>query len=226
MMYEFLTGPMAWIAFVVFGTGLMVRAVLYIRGLDWKLDRVTYTKNISFGLKGAARSVCFWLIPLGTRSWKNNPLFTFAVFVFHLALIITPLFLEAHNIMIREGWGVRLPGLPEMISDGLTLTVMIMVLFFIFRRLGLAEVRLVTSFYDFLVLAITVAPFVTGFMAHHQEGPYKLWLYAHIISGEVMLMAIPFTKLSHFLLFFFSRIQIGMDFGIKRGGMKNKGMAW
>jgi hypothetical protein len=28
------------------------------------------------------------------------------------------------------------------------------------------------------------------------------------------------------LLFFLSRAQLGMDFGIKRGGMKGKGMAW
>ncbi|MEJ2661725.1 MAG: hypothetical protein P8Z73_13520 [Desulfobacteraceae bacterium] len=41
-----------------------------------------------------------------------------------------------------------------------------------------------------------------------------------------MLVAIPFTKLSHFLLFFLSRAQLGMDFGIKRGGMKSKGMPW
>ena len=41
-----------------------------------------------------------------------------------------------------------------------------------------------------------------------------------------MLVAIPLTKLSHFVLFYCSRIQIGMDYGIKRGGMKNKGLAW
>jgi hypothetical protein len=41
-----------------------------------------------------------------------------------------------------------------------------------------------------------------------------------------MLAAIPFTKLSHFVLFFLSRAQIGMDFGIKRGGTKGKGLAW
>ncbi len=49
---------------------------------------------------------------------------------------------------------------------------------------------------------------------------------AHIIAGEIWLIAIPFTKLSHFLTFFLSRIQIGMDYGIKRGGMKSKGMPW
>ena len=47
-----------------------------------------------------------------------------------------------------------------------------------------------------------------------------------MLCGEILLVAIPFTKLSHFLLFFLSRAQLGMDYGIKRGGMKNKGMAW
>ena len=52
------------------------------------------------------------------------------------------------------------------------------------------------------------------------------WVMAHIICGEIMLIAIPFTKLSHVILFFLSRAQIGMDYGIKRGGMKGKGLAW
>jgi nitrate reductase gamma subunit len=63
-------------------------------------------------------------------------------------------------------------------------------------------------------------------MAHYQLGDYQLWLILHILSGEIMLVAIPFTKLSHFVGFFLSRAQLGMDYGIKRGGMKSKGLAW
>ena len=33
-MYEFLTGPMLWAAFLIFVIGLARRVVLYIRGLD------------------------------------------------------------------------------------------------------------------------------------------------------------------------------------------------
>jgi len=104
--------------------------------------------------------------------------------------------------------------------------VMVAALCLILRRIALPEVRIITTGYDYLVLAIAVAPFITGFMAAHQIGSYSFWLLAHIISGEIMLVAIPFTKLSHFILFFMSRMQIGMDFGIKRGGMKGKGLAW
>ena len=81
-MYEFVTGPLVWLSFVIFFVGLIVRTVSYIRGLDWKLDRVTYSVNTSFGVRGAVRSILFWLFPYGTRSWRNNPWFTLWVFIF------------------------------------------------------------------------------------------------------------------------------------------------
>jgi nitrate reductase gamma subunit len=98
--------------------------------------------------------------------------------------------------------------------------------FIVLRRIALPEVRIITKSYDFLILAIAVAPFLTGFLAYHQFSGYRFWLISHVLCGEIMLVAIPFTKLSHFLLFFLSRAQLGMDFGIKRGGMKNKRMTW
>ena len=225
-MYDFVTGPLAWLAFSVFFVGVITRVVLYIRGLDWKLDRVTYTVNVSYGIKGALRSIFQWLFPFGTHSWRFYPFMTILVFAFHIGILITPIFLIAHNLMMWERFGVRLWTLPEPVADFLTLTVMISAVFLVLRRIALAEVRLLTTAYDYLVLSIAVAPFFTGYMAHLQVDGYRFWLILHILCGEIMLMAIPFTKLSHFVGFFLSRAQIGMDFGIKRGGMKNKGLTW
>ena len=39
-----------------------------------------------------------------------------------------------------------------------------------------------------------------------------------MLSGELFLILAPFTKLSHIVLYFMSRAQLGMDFAIKRGG--------
>jgi nitrate reductase gamma subunit len=225
-MYEFVTGPLAWLAFSVFFFGVIARVVLYIRGLDWKLDRVTYTVNVSHGIQGALRSIFLWLFPFGTHSWRFYPFMTVLVFGFHIGILFTPIFLIAHNFLLWERWGIRLLTLPEPVADFLTLTVMICAVFLVLRRIALSEVRILTTAYDYLVLSIAVAPFFTGYMAHLQMGDYRFWLILHILSGEIMLMAIPFTKLSHFVGFFLSRAQIGMDFGIKRGGMKNKRLAW
>jgi nitrate reductase gamma subunit len=225
-MYELVTGPLAWIAFGIFAIGLLYRLVWYIRGLNWQMDRVTYTANIAYGIRGALRSIFFWLMPFGTHGWRFYPGFTILVFIFHICLLVTPVFLMGHNVLLLERWGFSLPTLPEGLADGMTLALIAAAVFIILRRIALPEVRIITKPYDFLVLAIAVAPFLTGFLAYHQVGDYDFWIVAHVLSGEVMLVSIPFTKLSHFLLFFLSRAQLGMDYGIKRGGMKNKGMAW
>ncbi|MBU4010968.1 MAG: respiratory nitrate reductase subunit gamma, partial [Proteobacteria bacterium] len=94
------------------------------------------------------------------------------------------------------------------------------------RRISLPEVRILTTAYDYFILLISVAPFVTGLIARYEIGNYSLWLTIHILCGEVLLIAIPFTKLSHIVLFFASRAQLGMDYAIKRGGTKGKGMVW
>jgi len=41
-------------------------------------------------------------------------------------------------------------------------------------------------------------------------------LILHILSGEIMLMAIPFTRLSHMLFFWFTRAYMGCEFGLVR----------
>ncbi|UCH22554.1 MAG: hypothetical protein JSU83_04830 [Deltaproteobacteria bacterium] len=225
-MYEFVTGPLAWLAFGLFAVGIIVRVVRYVRGLDWQADRVTYTVNVKFGVKGALRSIFYWLLPYGTRSWRKNPGFTFLVFLLHIGLLFTPIFLQAHNVLLKERWGISLWTIPESAADLLTIAVIFAAVFLALRRIALTEVRIITNAYDYLMLLIAVAPFITGIIARYQVANYQFWLILHILCGEILLVAIPFTKLSHFILFFASRAQLGMDYGIKRGGMKGKGLAW
>ncbi len=225
-MYNFVTGPLAWFAFLVFFIGLFVRSILYIKGLDSNLDKVTYGENTFFGIREAVKSVFLWLIPFGTRSWRTHPGMTFLIFIFHICILLPLFFLEAHNMILKERWGFSFCTIPDSVSDILTIAVLLSTLFLVFRRIRFDEVRILTRASDYLVLLIAVAPFFTGFLAYHQISNYPFWMIAHIISGEIMLIAIPFTKLSHCFLFFLTRAQIGMDYGIKRGGMKRKGLVW
>lgn len=225
-MYQIVTGPLLWFSFVFFAVGCLIHITLYIKGLDWKLDRVTYTKNVSYGIKGAARSVFFWLLPYGTRSWRVNPFFSFVFFLLHIGLIFTPIFLQAHNLILRERWGFTLWTIPDSVADVLTVCVIVCAFVILLRRVALPHVRILTGFQDILVLVIAAAPFITGFIAYHQIGDGQFWTLIHIIAGEIMLIAIPLTKLSHVVHFFCSRIQLGIDFGVKRGGMKSAGLNW
>jgi nitrate reductase gamma subunit len=225
-MYDFLTGFMFWLAISVCLIGMLVRIVLYFRGLNWQLDRVAYKAYPSAGFKGAFISIYKWLLPFGTRGWRKQPFMTILFFGFHIGAILLPLFLIAHNLFLKEVAGFSLFSLNQHIADILTWVTIICGLLIILRRIALPEVRILTTNYDYLILFISLAPFVTGLIARYELGNYSFWLTLHIFFGEILLIAIPFTKLSHIVMFFASRAQIGMDFGIKRGGVNGTYLNW
>ncbi len=225
-MYDLLTGPGLWLSIGICLAGLFVRGVLYIKGLSWQLDRVAYTAHPKAGIKGALRSIFFWILPFGTRGWRTQPFMTVLFFVFHIGAIGIPLFLAAHNMMFQEKLGFSFVSMNQTVADVMSWGVIISAVFLTIRRLVLPEVRILSTPHDYLILFLSSAPFITGLICRYEIGGYSFFLIAHIILGEILLISIPFTKLSHILLFFLSRAQLGMDFGIKRGGMKGKGLAW
>lgn len=225
-MYAFLTGPGFWFSLTVFFLGCLIRLVLYFKGLDWQLDRVAYRAFPVQGFKGALRSIYKWLMPFGTRGWRRQPVMTVLFFGFHAGAVLVPLFLLAHQTFLRDKTGFYLFALPPPVADFLTWVVVVSAVMIILRRLTLPEVRILTTWSDYLIVLVSVIPFITGLIARYELGSYSFWLTAHILCGELFLILVPFTRLSHIVLFFASRAQLGMDFGIKRGGMKGTGMAW
>jgi len=141
---------------------------------------------------------------------------TVVSFAFHICLIVTPLFLLSHSLLWYQSWKISWWSLPEFVADIMTVIVIISCIFFLCRRFVLAEVQFVTFVSDYILLAIAFAPFITGFLAYHQWLPYKPMLIAHILSGQIMLIAIPFTRLSHMIFFFFTRAYMGSEFGAVR----------
>lgn len=225
-MYEFLTGPALWLTFIIFFGGVIWRAVWYVRGLDWQLDRVAYGHHNDLAVKGAVKSILHWLLPFGTRSWRVKPGFTLLFFTFHIGLLLVPVFLIAHNVVLKDRFGISLWTLNPTVADVLSIAMLVSAVFIVLRRIALPEVRILTTFYDYLLILISTAPFITGLLCRFQVGDYNFWLLAHILTGEIWLLCVPFTKLSHAILFFMSRAQLGMDYGIKRGGRYGRGLAW
>lgn len=124
-LYEFLRGPGAWIAFIVFFLGLAVRAT-FLLGLSKERDKVLYNH---FNWPWAWRSILHWLLPLGSVSFRQQPLFGLVFWVFHVCLLAVPLFLNAHNVLQEEAFGFSLPSLPDKWADYGTLAVIASVVF-------------------------------------------------------------------------------------------------
>ncbi len=148
---------------------------------------------------------------------RQQPVFTFMVFVFHINLLAVPLLLNAHNILWDEAFGISLWSMPDLGADAMTLLLLGSAIFLVIRRMVRSEVRILTAAWDYVLLGLTVLPFLTGFLAYHQFGPYEMLLILHILFSEILLVLIPFTKLGHMILFFFTRAFIGFEMGGRRG---------
>jgi len=210
--YNFLKGPMVWIAFIVFICGSTYRLVELI--MLARKDKVVYPY---LSLKYSFRSLVHWLFPFGSRNMRLHPWMTFFAFTFHIGLLLTPVFLYPHVMLWNKAWGFRWWSLPEDFADIMTLAVIFCCVFFIIRRMFAPEVRFITYASDYIIIAIAAAPFITGFLAFHQfVFPYRAVLILHIILGEIMLMAIPFTRLNHMFFFWLTRAHTGSEFGVFR----------
>ena len=209
-LYNFVRGPLVWIAFIVFIGGSIYRVKSFI-------DLVKEDKTILpfISLKATLRSLLHWLIPFASRNWRLNWVVTVFTFPFHIGLVFLPIFLLAHNVLIYESWGISWWTLPEGLADIMTIVVIVSCVFFFFRRIFSPKVKFVTFTFDYLILAISFLPFLTGFLAYHQWLlPHKTMGILHMLFGEIMLITIPFTRLSHMFYFFLTRSWMGSQFAL------------
>ncbi len=211
-LYNFVSGPLVWVSFLLFIGGSLYR-LISMAGLARKKDPVVFEY---MSPPHALRSIFHWIVPFATTNWRLKPVLTVVTFAFHICLILVPIFLFAHVIMWKEAWNVSWPYLPDGAADVMTLIVIAGCVFFLVRRLKQPEVAYLTTTSDYVILAIVAAPFVTGFWCYHQLPAYKLMMILHMLSGEIMLAAIPFTRLSHMLFFPFTRGYMGSEFGAVR----------
>jgi nitrate reductase gamma subunit len=206
-MYDFVSGPLFWVSIALFIGGSIYQIVSML--LNARKDKVVYPY---MRLEHSARSLRHWLVPFGTRSMRTRPTFTVISFVFHICLLVTPLFVLGHHEML----GISIIHLSDGAADAMTLMVLFGGLFFLQRRLLNPCVNYVTFITDYLLLLVVMAPFLTGLLAYHQWFGHHTMTILHMVSGELMLVVIPFTRISHMLFFLFTRSYMACEFGFVR----------
>ncbi len=215
--YSFVEGPLLWLAFIVFIVGSILRVAMFFFS-SLKRDTIIYQH---FSWKYIFATLVRWVLPLN-KDVVKNPVVTILGYIFHLCLIIVPIWYSGHITLWEESrfeWSWS--SIPNGLADWMTLVFLAIAIFFLLRRIFSADIRLISTFSDYFLLVVTALPFVTGyFLVHGTLDGVGFWgdnmQLIHMLSGELMLILIPFTKLSHYVLFFFSRGSTGIEFG-RRG---------
>ncbi len=215
--YSFVEGPLLWIALLTFCFGTLLRIALFLV-VSRRTDKILYEH---FSWRYALATIGRWLLPLN-KDVAKNPIFTAAAYIFHICLIVVPVFYAGHITLWEESrleWSWT--SMPDRLADWMTLVLLAIAVFLLLRRIVSADIRLLSTFSDYFLLIVTALPFLSGYFLTHGTldqigflGDHMMLI--HMLTGELMLILIPFTKLSHFVLFFFSRAAAGIEFG-RRG---------
>ena len=206
---HFIMGPMVWISFLIFFIGVVLRLFKMFMLIN-KTESFIYS-YMSF--KYSFRSIFAWLTPFLPVSTRKHPVFWGVSYIFHLLLFIVPVFLLAHITLLENSMNWSWLHISDNVADILTVVVILSLIFFIIRRLLVPEVRFLTQAADFIFILIVAIPFVTGFLAYHQFSDYRIVMIVHVISGELMLILIPFTRFFHMFMAPFTRAYTGSEFG-------------
>ncbi len=231
-LYDFVRGPLFILAWVLFAAGFAWRIRVFMRitrptgaaGAATPMVRPASpaddTAFLLRGRSGIGRLLFTFRRWLRRTVFASSPVMGVVSLVFHIVLFLLPLLLPAHNILFRQTFHFSLPTLPEPFMDKLTLALLLIGAFFLLRRIFFPRVRALSTVRDYLILLLVAAPFVTAYMAYHQWLDYRTVLVAHMIVGEIVIAAIPFTKLGHMPFLIFARFFVSGEYSWKPGNRR------
>jgi nitrate reductase gamma subunit len=215
---SFARGPFFQVSLLVFIAGMVYRLVRVIF-LGWIPDRVPSKGSKTTGVvMSFLKGIIIWpFIPWVKNTFKKNPVIYLAGGLFHLGLFIVLIFGAAHMLAWKSLLGFGWVTLPLPIVDWMAaVAIAAMVVLFINRQTN-PVLKLITGPAEWLNLLFVFLPMITGYiMTHHLFFRYEVLFSLHMLAVDIMLLWIPFSRISHFMFYFFSRAIHGQEFG-KRG---------
>lgn len=204
------------------GQGLDIAVGIFLLGVLWRLFEIYSLgrkKDLSAprhapGASGFHTVFRRSLPPEGML--KKSPVSYIGGYIFHIGLAIVVFLFAPHIKLIQSLTGLSWPGLPSQFIDlaaVVTIAAMVVVLV---DRINRPVKRYLSTFEDWFTWALTFLPLLTGWLAvRHLLLPYTTMLALHILSVELLLVFLPFTKLFHAFTVFGSRWYNGAANGHK-----------
>jgi nitrate reductase gamma subunit len=202
---EFARGPLFVACFflMVLGLSRLVFLRIYEYQRAWKRaarDRFPFGR--------ALQDMGRWLIPV-THIYSASPTIGVLSFLFHIGLILVPIFLAEHVLLWRRGVGIGWATLPAAVADGLTILAIVTGAGLLGIRTFGSAARFMSQWIDYFLLVLLLIPLLSGLAASHPTWnpfSYQCTMLVHALAGDLVMALMPFTKLSHAVLFPFERM--------------------
>jgi nitrate reductase gamma subunit len=186
------------------GTGLEIAVAVFVLGVVWRLMEI-----YSLGRKpdlaerrhvpGASGwHTMFRRFEAPEGMFRKSPVTYVGGYIFHVGLAVVVFFFAPHIALIRELTGLSWPALPSQLVDLIAVVTLVAMAVVLADRIMRPTKRFLSNFEDWFTWAVTFLPVLTGYLAvQHLLLPYTTMLALHILSVELLLVILPFTKLFH-----------------------------
>jgi nitrate reductase gamma subunit len=201
---EFAKGPLFTVAFMTMVLGLGRHVLLQAHTL---IARKRRRLLLVPWMRVAAESLG-WAVPI-RHLIRGTIVISAASFLFHVGAILVPIFLADHVRMWEAFLGTSLPSLSRNAADVLTLLTLGCVVVLLSYRIVIRRSRELSRPSDYALLVMIAIPFLSGYMAAHpgvNPLPWQIMMLIHVLSADLLMFAVPFTKLAHMVLFPFDRL--------------------
>jgi len=195
---DWLRGPVFWaaLAFLVLGLGrhVAITILAIVRTYHRAGDKTIPWRQVLF-------ATLKWLFPLDRLG--NRFLYGLSTLIFHISIILVPIFLAGHIALWQRGLGISWPAIPNRLATTLTIVAIVSAVAIVIQRILSRESRMLSRFQDFVMPLVVALPFASGLLVMHPTWssiPYNVALLVHVASGILVMFLIPLTKLSHMVL--------------------------
>lgn len=202
------------------GPGLAISVTVFVLGLAWRLYRIfrrpvrpDFSQARKGNLRtGGLRAIFTKMLP--PRGVKIRGAQMLNAYGYHIGLALVVFTFAPHIAFVERYTGLHWPPLPDPVTYVATAVAIVGLATALLYRLTDGVLRLLSSFDDYFSWLVTLLPLLTG-MALLPAPAAPVPLAIHLLSLELLLVWLPFGKLSHAALVFMSRWRTGVDFARK-----------
>lgn len=209
---EFLT----WVR----GPGMNFAVAIFVLGVLWRLIEIYSLGRKADIAPPRERPGASGWHTIGRRMLpppgmvKRSPVSYIGGYVFHIGLFLIVFFFAPHIKLVEDVIGLSWPALPSPVIDAVTMVTLAAMVVVLLDRIYHPVKRFLSTFEDWFTWTVTFLPVLTGYLAVKHIGlPYTTLLALHILSVEILLIVLPFTKLFHAITAFGSRWYTGKIHG-------------
>lgn len=213
---DFAEGPLFRFAFAVMVLGLARLVIIAVRDIARMRAR---TPDQSTDVGAMILAGLKWMSPMRWL-FENRAFYTAASFLFHIGLIVVPLFFLPHVTLWQEGTGLAWPSLTSALADALTVLTIVSGVVLVILRAADKGSRSMSQAQDWLLTPLCILVFVAGWLAAHPASnpfAYNPVRLVHVLAANLLLLLMPFTKLAHVVLLPFTHVMTDLGWKLVPG---------